>query len=310
MTAPLAAVTGGTGFLGRAVLPALAAEGWRLRLLVRREPGFTPPPGTELVRGALDDPAALARLLHGAGVAVHLAGEIRALPRRDLFAANAAGSAAVATALEPGTRLVLVSSQAARAPEVSDYAASKRAGEAAVERLPLDSPWVVLRPCAVHGPGDEAACRFLRLAALPLAPVPRGREPRLALIQREDAAAGIAAFCRAGAPSGRVFELTDARIDGYGWREILALAARALGRPPPRLVPLPDAAFRAAGAWSERLAHWRGRAAFFGRGKAAELLHRDWTPDPAAQPPAALWQPQITAAEGFAALARARPAGR
>ena len=37
--APLAAVTGGTGFLGRHVVAALAAQGWRVRVLVRRECG-------------------------------------------------------------------------------------------------------------------------------------------------------------------------------------------------------------------------------------------------------------------------------
>ena len=61
------AVTGATGFVGRHAVAALAAQGWRVRVLARSEPahplwqGLDP----EVVLGALDDRPALERLVRG-----------------------------------------------------------------------------------------------------------------------------------------------------------------------------------------------------------------------------------------------------
>ncbi len=38
MTKPVVALTGATGFIGRRLAPMLAADGWRVRLLLRRDP--------------------------------------------------------------------------------------------------------------------------------------------------------------------------------------------------------------------------------------------------------------------------------
>ncbi|MFT8244679.1 NAD-dependent epimerase/dehydratase family protein [Roseomonas sp. BN140053] len=309
MSAPLAAITGGTGFLGRYVVRALAEAGWRVRLLTRRDPAhpLLDDLPLELELGDLGDSAALDRLVRGAAAVVHAAGLIKALRAEDFVAVNVGGSAALAGAVArttPGARLVVVSSQAARAPGVSPYAASKRAGEDAAVAAAGGAPWVVVRPCAIYGAWDDASLSLLRLAALPAVPTPRGREPRLAMIHAADAAAAIAQLCRAEAPAGARFELCDARTDGYGWRELLGQCAAAIGRPaPPRFLPLPDGAFRLAGAAAAGWAAATRRAGFFGPGKVGEMLHRDWAPDPAALLPPAVWQPHIGLPEGLAEMA-------
>ena len=305
---PLAAVTGGTGFLGRHVVSALAGDGWRLRLLVRRSPAPPLPAGSapaEIVSGGLDDAQALRRLVEGARAVVHVAGLTKARREAEFFAVNRDGGAglaeAAAVAAAPGARCVLVSSMAAREPHLSPYAASKRAGEdAAVAALDRGgASWVVLRPSVIYGPWDREGLALLRMARAPVAPVPREPEPRIAMVHAADAAAAVAALCRGGAPAGARFEITDARHGGYGWRELLRALAGLMGRRPPRFVPVPDGAMLAAGAATDAWAAATGGAFLFGRGKAREILHRDWSSAPDRQPPPAVWAPRIGLESGL-----------
>ena len=308
---PLAAVTGGTGFLGRHVVQALVRDGWRVRLLVRHSsapplPAGSPP--AEVVRGDLGDAAALRRLVEGARAVVHVAGLTRARRDAEFFAVNRDGTARLAaataaSAARPGARFVLVSSMAAREPRLSPYAASKRAGEdAAVSALGDGGgrlAWAVLRPSVIYGPWDREGLALLRMARAPVAPVPRAPEPRIAMVHAADAAAAVAALCRDGAPAGARFEVTDARHAGYGWRELLQLLSGLAGREPPRFVPVPDRALLAAGAAADAWGAVTGRASLFGRGKAREFLHRDWGSAPERQPPPALWAPRIDLESGL-----------
>ena len=136
MTAPVAALTGGTGFLGRYIAQAFVEAGWRVRVLIRQAPAhpMRETIALELQLGSLSDAAALDRLVSGADVVVHAAGLVKALRRVEFMSVNRDGTARLAEAVARtagGTRLVLISSLAARSPAISAYAESKRAGEEA-----------------------------------------------------------------------------------------------------------------------------------------------------------------------------------
>lgn len=303
MTAGIVALTGGTGFIGRYAAAALAAAGWRLRLLVRRDPTHPLLAGVsaELVLGDLGDASALAQLVDGAEAIVHVAGLTKARSRDAFLAVNRDGSARLAEAAAryaPAARCVLVSSLAARAPDLSSYAASKSAGEQAVRATPGGASWTILRPGVVYGPWDTEGRQLRRLAASRLAPVPRAPEPRIAMIHAADLAAAILAFCRDGEPGG-TYELSDAKTAGYAWSEVLALTCHLLGRPSPRLVPLPDSLLLVAGLAADLAARLGGNRGVFGLGKAREILHRDWSVDAARMPPAAVWAPRIPLIDGM-----------
>ena len=124
------ALTGGTGFVGAALIRELSAMGCRLRLLVRRplESGF--PDGVEPMIGSLEESASLSRLVEGADAVVHAAGAIKAIDETVFERVNRDGAAAMAEAATAAgvRRFVLISSIAARSPLLSAYAASKRAG--------------------------------------------------------------------------------------------------------------------------------------------------------------------------------------
>src|SRR5262250_3040317 len=133
------AVTGATGFIGSHVVARLAKLGWRVRLLTRRLPVGPILAGSRFtaVIGSLSDADAIGELIRGSDAVVHCAGLIKAIRPEDFFAINAAATgrlAAAAAALPQPPRFVLLSSLAAREPEVSAYAASKLAGETALAK--------------------------------------------------------------------------------------------------------------------------------------------------------------------------------
>ncbi|MCG8504139.1 MAG: SDR family NAD(P)-dependent oxidoreductase, partial [Sphingomonadales bacterium] len=142
-------MTGATGFIGRRLIRHLADRGARVSALTRRPQPEQP--GVRWVAGDLHDAGALARLVEGADVVIHAAGLVKARNRAEFEGVNVAGTENLLAALAghgAQARLVLVSSMAAREPQLSDYAATKRAAEDAVRaRAELD--WSILRPPAV-----------------------------------------------------------------------------------------------------------------------------------------------------------------
>ncbi len=280
MAAPVAAVTGATGFLGRHLVRALADDGWTVRVLTRRDPvdpawrGITP----QVVLGDLANPAALSRLCRGVEAMIHGAGLIKARSRQAFDAVNRQGAQAVAEAAKAGSpdaHFLLVSSLAAREPQLSPYAASKRAGEEAAESV-LGPRLSIVRPPAVYGPGDtETLALFQTAAKSPVLPV-LSPDARMAVIHVADAARQIAELARR--PAGTRVSLSDDRPEGYGWAELMTAAARAVGRTP-RLLRIPGAALSLAGHIGS-LTCLMGSTPMLTAGKTRELLHKDWSIPP------------------------------
>jgi nucleoside-diphosphate-sugar epimerase len=272
----LAAVTGATGFLGTVLVRALAERGWAVRILARREPLHPQWRGLEIeaIQGDLTSASALARLAEGAEVFIHNAGATKAANRERFMAVNRDGARAAAEAAgAAGARLLLVSSLAARRPELSAYAASKRAGEEAAAELTPEGRLTIVRPPALYGPGDREILPLFAAAArgapLPLLGPPGGR---IAMMHVEDAAAAIGQLLTA--PAG-VYALGGARPEGYSWREIAEAAVRATGG---KSFPLQCPAWAAplAGRGADLIAALTGKPAVFSSGKARELRHPDW----------------------------------
>jgi uncharacterized protein YbjT (DUF2867 family) len=259
------AVTGATGFLGRRLVPALIARGWRTRVLARRADATTwDGEAPEVVLGDLGDPAALDALAIGVDVVIHAAGLVKAGNRDAFFAVNRDGAARLAAATEG--RMLLVSSLAAREPALSDYAASKRAGEAAARDI-LGDRLMVVRPTAIYGPGDRATLDLFRVAAdSPIMPMPDSADARLALAHVDDVAAYVIDRLEGAWTSG-TYAMGGARPEGYDWREIFTTAAAAVGRAP-LIVPTPGWVIRGAAALAEAVGTLRGAPTMFNRGKA------------------------------------------
>jgi 2-alkyl-3-oxoalkanoate reductase len=301
-TAGTVAITGATGFIGHAIARHLAKHGWRLRLLARpgSESRLPPLESAQTLVGSLTEADALRRLLQGADALVNCAGAVRGARRTDFDRVNVAGVTALldAAAGLQSLRVVHMSSLAAREPQLSDYAASKQAGEALlIERLPA-SQRVVLRPPAVYGPRDRELRPLLERMADGLALVPGPRHARFSLLYVDDLAAAVGCLLAQPVGWGQTHEPDDGHPSGYSWPGLIA-AVRHVAQRPVRTLHVPDLVLKAVGACNEWTAQLIGGAPMLNRGKARELLWPNWVARGNASLAGSGWLPQFDLDRGL-----------
>jgi len=261
----LATVFGGSGFVGRHIVRALARDGWRIRVAVRRPDlaGFLRPLGVvgqiELVQANLRYPDSIAAALEDADAVVNAAGIQRQGGRQTYEAVHAAGAGAIARAAAAAgiDKLVHVSGVGADARSPNAYIASKGSGEAAVREASPTA--VILQPSVIFGPEDDFLNRFGALArALPALPLFGGGATKLQPVFVGDVA--LAALAVIGDPraAGRTYELGGPEV--LTLREIATLTLRIVERRR-ALVPLPFALARLV-AWSTEIASTLSLGAF------------------------------------------------
>jgi nucleoside-diphosphate-sugar epimerase len=269
------ALTGATGFVGRAVVSALMAKSCQVSALVRDPARAEMNSNVRQVQGDLQNSAALDALTKSADVVIHIAGVIGALSRKDFFVANEQGSLAVAEAAARNgvKRFVHISSLAAREPELSVYGASKRAGEVAVEKFKARMSVVILRPPAVYGPGDRGTLPLLRSLTQSFAVIPGAGTSRFSLIYVDDLARIIVEAANA-ARTG-VVELDDGWRQGYGWKDLARIAAATEQK---SITPifLPKSVAMSVGIIVEAFAKVTGTPPFVSPDKIQQLYFGDW----------------------------------
>jgi nucleoside-diphosphate-sugar epimerase len=296
----LAAVTGATGFVGTHLVHRLAEAGWSVRILTRRMPtaALAPNRSLEIVLGDLADADALRRLVAGADAVIHVAGIVKARHSRDFFAANVQGTAAVVAALDaaaPRTRVIHVSSLAAREPRLSPYCASKHGGEEVVERIAVRQPVTILRPPAIYGPGDAEILPMFKAAAVGFCAYPGARGGRVSLLHVADFAAAIVQAAEAAELPELRYELDDAHPRGYSWTEIRGALETVLGRRL-RLIRLSRPPMLGIAALAELNRRLGGELTALCLAKLPELYHRDWVVNGPRLPG---WEPRVDLVAGF-----------
>jgi nucleoside-diphosphate-sugar epimerase len=307
MSGGLIALTGATGFIGRHLLAALPARGYRVRVLLRR-PVDLPPGASGAVVGDLTRPQNMAAALSGVDAVVHSAGLAHAMsgaPEDDFRALNTEATRGLAEAAARARvrRFVFLSSVRAQAgthaphplteadaPAPDDaYGRSKLAAEHALAAVGLD--WVALRPVLVYGAGVKG--NMAALVALARAPWPlplASLGGRRSLLSVESLAEAVAAVLAAPGPLGRPLLVADP--DPLTLPAMVAALRAGLGRAP-GLLPVPTPLLGLA-------ARATGREAAFARLSGSLVARADAL--------AALgWTPPTTTAAGLAAMARTGP---
>lgn len=298
--APIA-LTGATGFLGRALCAFLLGRGDRVQALARDIRALPAHERLTPIAGDLRDGAALAAVCAGARGVIHCAGLVKARGRGEFFAINQGATEALAhcAARARASRFVLISSLAAREPQLSAYCASKAAGEASMRAVP-GLGWTIIRPPAIYGPGDKELAKLLALARHGWAPALGSPAARISMIHVRDAAAAIAAAFDSRAAIHRSYEIDDG-AGGYGWRDMANALGKAHGRDV-RSVPIPLWLAAIAAASNTLLARLRQQPTIFTLGKLRELRHADWVSREGDLRRDARWNPAITLAAGFAEM--------
>jgi len=223
----LVTVFGGSGFIGRHVVRALAKRDYRIRVAVRRPElaGHLQPLGKvgqiHAVQANLRYPASVEAAMRDSHAAINLVGILAEGGAQKFDAVQGVGSGAVAKAANAaGARMVHVSAIGADENSLSRYARSKAAGEKAV-RSAVPSA-TIMRPSVVFGPEDQFTNRFAGLARMsPALPLIGGGLTKLQPVYVGDVATAVADAVDGKTKEGATYELGGPEV--LTMREIMEI---------------------------------------------------------------------------------------
>jgi NADH dehydrogenase len=238
----LVTVFGGSGFLGRNVVRALAKRDYRIRVAVRRPElaGHLQPLGKvgqiHAVQANLRYPASVAAAMRDSHVAINLVGILTESGAQTFDAVQANGAGCVANAAAAaGAAMVHVSAIGADENSPSAYARAKAAGEKAV--LAAVPSATILRPSVVFGPEDQFTNRFAALATMsPVLPLIGGGVTKLQPVYAGDVATAVADAVEGKTRPGATYELGGPEV--LTLREIIEIILATAERDR-MLVPVP-----------------------------------------------------------------------
>ena len=304
MNAPLIALTGATGFIGRHLLRDLPQRGYRVRVLLRR-PAEVPPGASSAVIGDIASPRNMSQALRDVDAIIHSAALAHAMsghPEDDYRTINTQatvdlGRAAVRAGIRRFVFLSSIRAQSgASASEVlteegepaptEAYGRSKLEAERGLAELDLD--WVALRPVLVYGPGVKGNMAALIELARSRFPLPLGAlSAKRSLLAVENLAAAVDAVLRSELALRRPFIVADE--EPVSVAEMVAALRSGFDRRP-GLIPVPKIMLAAAA----RLA---------GREEAFKRLSETLVASPDALTRLG-WRPLLSTQEGLRRLAQ------
>jgi NADH dehydrogenase len=238
----LITVFGGSGFLGRHVVRALAKRQYRIRVAVRRPDlaGYLQPLGRvgqiHAVQANVRNRPSVAAAVRGSDVVINLVGILFESGRQRFDAVQSFGAEGVALAAAAhNARMVHVSAIGADEDSSAAYARAKRRGEELV--LAATPEATIFRPSILFGPNDDFFNRFAGIARLsPFLPLVGGGHTRFQPVFAGDVAAAIAKAVDGATRQGSIYELGGP--DVYTFRELMEFTLATIERRR-LLLPLP-----------------------------------------------------------------------
>jgi uncharacterized protein YbjT (DUF2867 family) len=245
MSTSLVTIFGGTGFLGRHTVRALAKAGHRIRVAVRypNRGFFLPPMGVvgqiALVKCNVSESEQVEAAVRGADAVINLTGILYQSGEQTFDSVHVEAAETIAkTAKAAGARtLVHVSAIGADKQADSSYATSKGEGELRVREAFASA--AILRPSLVFGPEDDFFNRFAALARiLPALPLIGGGHTKFQPVFVGDVAEAIVRCAEEPELGGKTYELGGPTV--YTFKELMEIILRETGRKR-LLVPVPFA---------------------------------------------------------------------
>lgn len=250
-TSKLVTVFGGSGFIGRHTVRALAKRGYRVRVAVRRPElaGHLQPLGNvgqiQPVQANLRVRWSVDRAVEGADHVINLVGILHESGRQSFNAVQDFGARAVAEAARAaGAKMTQMSAIGSDASSESDYARTKARGEAAVLATLPDAN--IVRASIVFGPEDGFFNRFANMARFsPVLPLIGGGTTRYQPVYVVDVAEALALTVDGKARPGTTYELGGPEV--LTFRECMEHMLKVIDRKR-MLVPVPWSIARIQGA--------------------------------------------------------------
>jgi nucleoside-diphosphate-sugar epimerase len=282
-------VTGCDGFIGRHLVPFLAAQGHKVIAASRTAPAFKGPNIAFMRLSDLSMPFGWHPFLRNCDAIVHLAGIAHTFAEEDMYdRVNHQATERLAKAAQQcGSHLIFVSSIAAQSSSFSEselteddpprpnnsYGRSKLAAEAAIRASGVS--FTILRPVVMYGDGEKGNFAFIhKISRLPI-PLPFGR------LRAKRSVLSIQNFC-----SAVQFVLTNQTARGETLivsdpepltvSELIARYRATLGRSP-WILPIPQ-------KWIELFLNVIGQSAMWQRigcplvARPRKLLALGWKP--------------------------------
>jgi uncharacterized protein YbjT (DUF2867 family) len=239
---PLVTVFGGSGFVGRHVVRALAKRGYRIRVAVRRPDlaGFLQPLGNvgqiSFVQANLRYRNSVDSAVEGASYVVNCVGILFEAGRNSFEAVQEFGGRAVAEAARGvGAKLIHLSAIGANGTSDSSYARTKGRAEAAIHSIVPDA--IIYRPSIVFGPEDNFFNKFAAMArTAPVLPLIGGGKTKLQPVYVIDVAEAVAKAVDGKVAGGKIYELGGPEV--LTFRECLEAMLKSTARTN-RFVSLP-----------------------------------------------------------------------
>ncbi|MGB9074436.1 MAG: NAD(P)H-binding protein [Terriglobales bacterium] len=204
-------ITGGTGYMGTLLIPALLERGHRVRALVRSGSKGKVPSGCEVVSGDALDATTYRQLVRPADTFVHLVGVAHPSPADEFRTIDLVSAReAIAVAADLGVPHFIYLSVAQPAPVMKAYIAVRAECEAMIRQRGLNA--TILRPWYVLGPGHRWPYALLPFyAVLEWLPFTRAGAERLGLVTLEQMILALVEAVESPHPGVRIMEVPAIR---------------------------------------------------------------------------------------------------
>ena len=272
----LIAITGATGFIGRAIVAEARSAGYRVRAIIRepkKAQWLVEKFDCELLTGDVLDAPSLAKALIGTQGVIHLVGIIRERGAQTFDRVHRQATANVVAAAQAAgvARFIHMSALGTRPSARSQYHQTKWAAEEIVRQSRL--AWTIFRPSLVYGPGDQSIRQLAQVVKFaPVIPVLGDGHSKIQPIAVAAVAKGFVAAINQTGAVRQTYDLCGPVA--FSWNELYDKLLAAQGRRKPKWhLPLPFARGVAA------LGEWLLPAPPFTRDQLL-MLQEDNTGDP------------------------------
>jgi len=289
----LVALTGATGFIGTALTNTFSQAGIKVRALSRKKRVSNN--SVEWIEGDMHSPLALKKLVQDADTVIHCAGNVRGKSKLEFLSINQGGTENLLTACKEQKniqRFLLISSLAAKQPDLSWYAFSKHAAEQTLlsykDHIPSST---VFRPTAVYGPGDKEIRPLLKGIKMGLLARPAAKT-NFSLIHINDLVSAINLWARHPTAVNGVYELDDGTANGYNWDKLIDLAQQHWGKSV-FSISVPIGLLKILANTNLKIARLLRYSPMLTPGKVREILYPDWVCDNSDLSTAIEWHPSI-----------------